>query len=299
MTELRVGTRGSDLALIQTRWVCDLLRKAHPTMGIEEVIIQTAGDRAPQAPMDENWLVGSFVSALEAALVENRIDFAVHSYKDLPSQSPKELVIAAVPEREVVHDVLVTRESHDLDSFFQSQTHKRIGTSSPRRSAQLSRSGNIEIVPIRGNVPTRLRKLQQKNLDAIVLAAAGLKRLGIAPEHAIELPTDRFVPTPAQGALAVQCRTDSDTDRLLAALDHAVSRKVVDAERSFLKCIGAGCQTPIAALAHIEGDAIKLQAQLFSEDHHELYEAIESGTDPFVVGSRLADRIMRQEGEMK
>ena len=156
MTLLRVGTRGSDLALKQTGWVCDRLRAANPSIEIEQVIIKTHCDSVPEQPIDESWPVGAFVSALEGALLADRIDVAVHSNKDLQTAATPGLTIAAVPVREAVHDVLLTRDQLQLDEL---PSFARIGTSSPRRAAQMKRLVDCEIVPLRGNVPTRIAKL--------------------------------------------------------------------------------------------------------------------------------------------
>ena len=197
MTRLRVGTRGSDLALRHTRWVCDLLRGVDADLEFEEVVIKTHGDIATGQPLDTDFPVGGFVSAIEQALLERRIDFAVHSYKDLPTAPTPGLMIAAVPTRESPHDVLVTRVPVDLGNL---PRGIRLGTSSPRRAAQMRRQGEVEIVPVRGNVPTRVAKVKSGELDGVVLAAAGLKRLGLRPPNLIDLPVDQFVPPPPHGA---------------------------------------------------------------------------------------------------
>lgn len=291
---LRVGTRGSDLALWQARWVAEQLRSAHPSLSVEEIIIKTHGDIAADQRIDADWPVGGFVGAIEEALAAGRIDFAVHSYKDLPTQTTPSLTIAAVPSRELVNDVLVTHTTVDLDHL---PRGFRLGTSSQRRAAQFSRlCRDIQIVPIRGNVPTRIAKIGRDNLDGVVLAAAGLKRLGIDPPHRIDLPTDRFVPSPAQGALAVQTRVNCPAAELIKVLDDDESRRAVDAERSFLQAIGAGCHTPVGALATIDGAKISLHGQLFSDDHQRVAEGVEAGEDSKTVGRRLALRLI---GELK
>ncbi len=289
MTRLRVGTRGSDLALWQSRWVADRLREAHPSLTIEEVIIKTHGDLATEQRFDGDWPVGAFVGAIERALSAQRIDLAVHSYKDLPTASASGLVIAAVPPREVVHDVLVTREAVDLSRL---RPGFRLGTSSPRRAAQFRRLGDVEIVEIRGNVPTRVAKIERENLDGVVLAAAGLRRLGINPPHRVDLPTDRFVPSPAQGALAIQTRESGDAWELVKVLDHETTRRGVEAERSFLGTVAGGCHVPIGALATLDGVTISLLGQLFSEDGTRVAEAVEVGDDPQQVGVCLANRLI-------
>ncbi|MGB2985649.1 MAG: hydroxymethylbilane synthase [Phycisphaerae bacterium] len=293
MTTLRAGTRGSDLALWQTRWVVDRLRAAHPSVTIDEVVIKTHGDVATEQKFDADWPVGGFVGAIEQALARGHIDFAVHSYKDLQTAVTPGLVIAAVPPREVVHDVLVTREALDLDHL---RPGFRLGTSSPRRAAQFRRLGDLVIVPIRGNVATRIATIKRDNLDGVVLAAAGLKRLGINPPHRIDLPTDRFVPSPAQGALAVQTRENDIAATLVKTLDDEHSRRGVEAERSFLRAIGAGCHVPVGALATVDAAALSLHGQLFSEDGSRMAEAVETGDDPQQVGPMLADRLMRELG---
>ena len=293
MTRLRVGTRGSELALWQTRWVCDKLRERHPALQIEEVIIKTHGDTAKDQLFSADWPVGGFVKAIEDALINGRVDFAVHSYKDLPTAVTGGLIVAAVPERAAVHDVLLTRTEFDLSNVPVGFT---IATSSARRTAQLRRLGPVEIVPIRGNLPTRVAKLERENLDAVVLAAAGLTRLGIRHPHMTDLPTDRFVPSPAQGALAVQAQGGTVAARLATAIDHPPSRRAVDAERSFLTAINAGCHTPVGALAAVDDSMITLRAQLFSDDGSRWAEDVEVGDDPAVIGQQLAERLMTQLG---
>ena len=291
MTRLRVGTRGSKLALWQTNWVCDALRGAHPSLDIEQVIIKTHGDMVTDKDFGRDWPVGAFVSALENALTEGRIDFAVHSFKDLQTAETAGLTIAATPPREVAHDLLLTRTDLRLEDL---PAGARIGTNSPRRAAQFLRLGDFEIVPIRGNVPTRVAKIERENLDAVVLAAAGVKRLGIDYPHVIELPTDQFLPAPAQGALAVQTQKDSEAAKLVAVIEHPPTRRAVVAERSFLKGVNAGCHTPIGALATVDQERISLHARLFSDDYARSVEGVESGDDPAAVGLTLADRLLRE-----
>ncbi len=289
MTTLRVGTRGSDLALWQTRWVCAELRKLHPDLQIQEMIIKTQGDKTADQPFGSGWPVGAFVHAIEQALLINLIDFAVHSYKDLQTACTQELTIAAVPKRAAVHDVLLTREPVDLDHL---PGGFRVGTSSPRRVAQISQLGDVVIVPTRGNVPTRLSKLNEEDLDGIVLAAAGLERLGIDHEPRLDLPTDRFVPAPAQGALAIQTRESDGVAEIIHPLDDAPSRLAVEAERAYFRGLNAGCHTPAGALATIDGSTITLKAQLFSDDGTHIVEATEIGEDPHVIGIAIAERLL-------
>ncbi len=291
MTRLRVGTRGSDLALRQTRWVCDLVQTVKAGVEFEEIVIKTHGDIASAQPLDTDFPVGGFVSAIEQALLEGRIDFAVHSYKDLPTAATPGLMIVAVPIREVPHDVLVTREPVDLERL---PNGLKLGTSSPRRAAQFRRLAEVRIVAIRGNVPSRVAMVEKGEVDGVVLAAAGLKRLGLRPPNLIDLPIDRFVPAPAQGALAVQVREADSIAALVAAIEHRPSRLAVESERSFLRSLHAGCHTPVGALAAMNGNTISLHGQLFSDDGLRMVEGVETGDDPQAVGTSLAGRLAQE-----
>jgi len=256
---------------------------------IEEVIIQTHGDVAKDQHFDADWPVGGFVGALEQALARRDIDFATHSYKDLQTAVTLGLAIAAVPMREVVYDVLVTNHDIDLDAL---PSGFRVGTSSPRRAAQFRRLGDVRIVPVRGNVPTRVAKVGGGEVDGVILAAAGLKRLEIEPAFVTPLPVERFVPAPAQGAVAIQTRDEAEIMVMVGAIDDAGSRRRVEAERSFLSAIGAGCHTPVGALATLNGDSVSLDAQLFSDDGVHEVRGTETGTDGSRVGRVLADRLL-------
>ncbi len=287
MTLLRIGTRGSDLALVQTRIVCSLIQAAQPDVQFQEIIIRTHGDKATHQPFDIHWPAGGFTGAIEQALLRDEIDLAVHSYKDLPTAITPGLTIAAVPPREFPHDVLVCDGEVDLTAL---PAGFRIGTSSPRRAAQFRYfCAGVTIHPLRGNVPTRLAKLEDGELDAVVLAAAGLRRLQIAPHHAIDLPVARFVPAPAQGALAVQVRKGCEMEQIVAPINHMESRLAVDSERAFLSTIGAGCHTPAAALATIVNGQIHLIAHLFSDDGLRMVNGNQQGTDPLALGKQLAE----------
>ncbi|UCG86641.1 MAG: hydroxymethylbilane synthase [Gemmatimonadota bacterium] len=289
MSGLRVGTRGSELALRQTDSVIERLRAVHPSLCVELVTIRTHGDIATDRGFDESWPVGAFVSALERALLDGRIDVAVHSYKDLQTRPTEGLAIAAVPVREAVHDVLLTNGPLRLEEL---PAGARLGTSSPRRAAQIQRLGDFEVIPVRGNVPTRIAKLQTDNLDGVILAAAGLRRLGIEHPCRIDLPPHSFVPAPGQGALAVQVRAGSEAAELVAMLDDAATRGAVTAERSFLRETNAGCRVPAGALAAVDGRKVSLHARLFSNDHSHDVDGVESGTDPETVGATLARRLL-------
>jgi hydroxymethylbilane synthase len=295
MSVLRIGTRGSPLALRQTEVVCDALRRAHPSLRLEVVTIKTAADLHPEAAIGEGWPVGGFTSALEETLAAGTIDVAVHSHKDLPTRAAPGLIVAAVPTRGPASDVLVTERPVGLSEV---PAGFRIGTSSPRRAAQLRRfvPGAV-VVPIRGNVTTRLEKVGGA-VDGVVLALAGLVRLGTAPPHALELPQERFVPAPGQGALAVQAREGEPTlrDLLRAIHDEAAARQVA-AERAFLARLGPGCRTAAAALARGERGSLVLHGQLFGAEGRAMVEGRERGGDPLIMGTALADRLRRELGE--
>jgi hydroxymethylbilane synthase len=249
---LRLGSRASALAMAQSGTIAAAVAARSPEVTVEIVPVVTTGDASAGLAFDSVGTVGMFVTEIERALLDDRIDFAVHSLKDLPTAPTPGLVIAAVPPRANPFDVLVRRTRAPLPAA------PRIGTGSPRRAAQLlARRPDATIAPLRGNVDTRLRKLDAGEFDAIVLAAAGLERLGLYArldgEGRLE-PLDllKMVPAPAQGCLGVQCRaTDDATRRILAILDDADSRAAATAERALLAALGGGCHAPIAAFAHV------------------------------------------------
>jgi hydroxymethylbilane synthase len=245
---LRIGTRGSPLALWQTRRVAAQIRTAVPDVATEETILNTRGDQDRSVPIAQLGHKGVFTEALESALRERRIDLAVHSLKDLPVEPADGLTIAAVLLREDARDVLVSERAACLSALPAAAT---IGTSSARRAAQvLAAKRDLVVTPIRGNVETRIRKTLAGEYDAIVVAAAGVHRLGLSIHVAEYLPFDRFLPAPGQGALAVQCRSDdSELIATLSVVDEEHLRAEVTAERTFLECLGGGCATPVGAFA--------------------------------------------------
>ncbi|HEY3750752.1 MAG TPA: hydroxymethylbilane synthase [Pseudonocardiaceae bacterium] len=249
---VRIGTRGSALALAQTQLMADALTAAGAT--VEIITVTTPGDRS-SAPIP-NIGIGVFTSALRDALANGDIDVAVHSYKDLPTAPDPRLVLAAVPVREDPRDVLIARDGLTLGELSSGST---VGTGAPRRAAQLNALGlGLVVVPIRGNVDTRLRKVADGELDAVVLARAGLARLGRLAEITEVIEPIQMLPAPAQGALALECRVnDMDTEHLLkSCLDDESTRLAVTAERSMLAALEAGCSAPVGALADVVDDLV-------------------------------------------
>jgi hydroxymethylbilane synthase len=294
---LRLGTRGSKLALAQSTMVADAIRE-RTGRPVELVEIMTPGDLS-SAPIPQLG-VGVFVSALRDALVAKDIDLAVHSYKDLPTAQPDDLVIAAVPPRADARDALVARDGMTLNEL---PDDARVGTGALRRIAQLNALGRRLVpIPVRGNVDTRLRKVANGELDAVVLARAGLVRLGRGDEATEILDPMLMLPAPAQGALAVECRVDEvDLVELLGALDDETSRAAVVAERSLLAELEAGCSAPIAAMAEVaegdDGPEIYLRGAVFSLDGTVAIKLSRTGTlaRAAEVGQLLA-RDLRDEG---
>lgn len=273
VSTVRIGTRGSRLALAQTAIVTEALTAVVGPM--EVVPISTRGDAISAQRPRAGWVEtdGQFTQELERALLDDQVDLVVHSYKDLPTGPVDGLVIGAVLPRADARDCLVTRDGSGLEGL---PFGAWIGTSSPRRAAQLAAvRSDLIAMPIRGNVETRLRRLEAGEFDAVILAAAGLDRLGISVSAEARLPFDLMLPAPAQGALAVQLRTDAT--RLRAAVeraDHAATRVAVDAERALLRRIGGGCLAPLGALAEVVEDRLRLRAAF--EDADGIYHRAEA-----------------------
>ena len=307
---LRLATRGSALALAQSRLVVDGLRSAWPELRVELVTVVTEGDRRRDVPAAALGGKGIFTAAVQEAVLDGRADLAVHSAKDLAAAQVPGLVLAAVPEREDPRDVLVGR--HRLTGLDDLAPGARVGTGSPRRVALLRwLRPDLELVPIRGNVDSRVRRVHAGELDAVVLAAAGLRRLGLAREAAVPLDPETFTPAPGQGALAVEARED-DTDALglLSALTHRPSRVTLRAERSFLQRLGGSCTLPAGALAGgpglkrspgrsgAAGRSLEIQGFLSALDGKGLVRERLRGPadDPEGLGRTLADRLLDASG---
>lgn len=296
---LRVGTRGSALAQAQTASVIHSLRQQYSNLPIETVIIRTSGDHQHYE------VVGAFVKELQEALLQSRIDVAVHSLKDLPTQHVEGLTLAAVPPRADARDVLVSR----YETLSDLPPGARVGAGSLRRSAQIKRlRRDLQYLPLTGNVDTRIRKLREEQYEAIVLAAAGLERLGFleSPEdktlstpEGVELylytfDPEQVLPAPGQGALALECRQDDiATMELLKPLDHLPTRYAVTAERAFLHALGGGCRIPIAAHATVQGDRLILKGRVVDPEGTEaISESIEGDVgEAVLLGTQLAQRL--------
>lgn len=292
MTPLRIGTRGSRLALAQARIAADTL--AALGRPLELVPITTRGDAISARRPRAGWVTadGQFTRELERALLAHRVDLVVHSYKDLPTAAVDGLAIGAVLPRADARDCLITRAEGGLEGL---PFGARVGTSSVRRAAQLaSARRDVVAVPIRGNVETRLRRLAAGELDALVLAAAGLDRLGLEPSHRVRLPFELMLPAPAQGALALQVRSD-DAPLLaaLAGLDDGPTRVAVEAERALLRRIGGGCLAPLGALGEVRGDVLRLRAA-YEDEAGALHrvEAVGSSGAPEAVVAEAAAGIL-------
>lgn len=287
-----IGSRRSRLALIQAESVITQLRKSHPFVPLSLTKISTTGDRDKRPFGEQVGGDGVFVKELEQALLDGRIDVAVHSLKDLPTQIPQGLSLAAAPLRLDPRDVLISRGQ----KLSELPPGARAGTGSPRRTVQLlSLRPDLEIVSLRGNVDTRLRKVESGELDAIVLAAAGLMRLGREDRITEYLSTESFLPPAGQGALGIEIRQDdAETRAIVSSLNHQPSWCSVLAERTFLREVGGGCRAPIGALGTITNDALRLEGMVADPKDNTILHAIEEGSilAPAAVGVRLAGRLL-------
>jgi len=255
--ELRIGTRGSQLALYQANWVKERLMEAHPNFKVAVVKIKTTGDKIQDAPLAKIGGKGLFVKEIEEALIQKRIDLAVHSIKDVPTEFPKGLHLSVITKREDPRDVFISRDGRTLKELPQ---RAKIGTSSLRRQAQLLHFRNdFELISLRGNLDTRLKKIKTMNLDGIVLALAGIKRLGLEENITEIIPTEISLPAIGQGALGIETRMDDkEVEDLVWFLNDQDSSIAVSAERAFLKKLEGGCQVPIAAYARIVGLTLQI-----------------------------------------
>jgi hydroxymethylbilane synthase len=286
---LVIASRGSQLALWQARWVCAQLTGLGHECRIE--IIKTTGDKITDVPLAKVGTKGLFTKEIEEALLDGRADLAVHSLKDLPTELPDGLVLAAVPEREDPRDAVVGKTLADLPPG------ARVGTSSLRRSAQLRKlRPDLEIESVRGNLDTRLRKLDEGQYDAILLAAAGLKRLGWGGRIAEILPAETMCPAVGQGALAIETRASGAGRDAVRALDHADTHAAVLAERGLLGALGGGCQVPIGAFATVDGGNLRLLGLVASPDGGEVVRGESRGSvaDGESLGRALGNELLER-----
>lgn len=288
-----IGARGSQLSLAQTNWIISELTTVNPDTEFEIKIIKTKGDTdaRPLFTIDQK---GIFEKEIDRAVADHEIDFAVHSLKDVPSQIIDNLILSCIPKREIVNDIFISSDGTTLDSIKSGAT---IGTSSLRRAVQVIRKRSDVIVrPIRGNIETRIKKVFAKEFDAVVLAQAGISRLGVDVKFT-QLSTDDFSPSPGQGALAIVSRTDdSDTIKMVKKIEDADSRLEIEAERSLSNYIDSGCRFPIGAYAKSNGDEMILSVSAFSVDGKKSLYVTKSGkkNDPHslgkIVGEELQDK---------
>ena len=298
MSELVIATRGSQLALAQAHWVASELERIEPGLSVRLEIIKTQGDKILDVALAKVGGKGLFVKEIEDALLEGRAHLAVHSMKDVPAELPPGLMLAGVSGREDPRDVLITRPAGGgLDDLPQGA---KVGTSSLRRAAQLlAKRPDLEIVTLRGNVDTRLRKLTEQGLDAIVLAAAGLNRLGLMRPEYRPLETGQMLPAVGQGALGLECREDDQHTRSLAkALSHDETTFAVQAERAFLARLEGGCQVPIAGHAVVQGGRVLFSGLVADLQGKELIRRqAEAAPDQAAeLGRRIADEVLAAGG---
>jgi hydroxymethylbilane synthase len=295
VTAIRIGTRGSPLARWQASWVGEQLRARFPTLRVEYELVQTQGDRVLGVPLSLVGGKGLFVKEIEDALIAGRVDLAVHSVKDIPADLPAGLGLTAIPEREDPRDVLISSSARALVDL---PPGARVGTSSLRRRAQLLyRREDLQIMSLRGNVDTRIRKLEAGQVDAVVLAAAGVRRMGLMEKVVQIFSPEEFVPAIGQGALGIETREDDPvTLGLVGFLDHGPTRLCVDAERAFLRELNGGCQVPIGALATIEGESVRIRGMVADVNGHPMLRDELSGSldDVSRLGKELARRLLEQ-----
>ena len=296
--QLRIGTRGSALALWQAEWVRSQLLATHEGFAIELVVIKTTGDKILDVPLAKVGGKGLFVKEIEEALLDGRADLAVHSVKDMLAELPQGLHLVCMPPREDPRDVLVSRIGKGLDEL---PIGARVGTSSLRRTSQLLYlRPDLRIETLRGNVDTRLRKLESEGLDAIILAAAGIKRMGLSHVISEYLEPERMLPAVGQGAMGIETRTDDVfTNQVMASLAHQQTMITVQAERAFLKRLEGGCQVPIGAHATMENETVLLTGMVADLQGNRLIRKVLQGDPqhPEVVGTRLAEAVLDAGGQ--
>ena len=294
--KLVVGTRGSNLAIVQTNWVLDQLKKENPGVEFEVKIIKTKGDLIKDLPLDKIGDKGLFVKEIEKSLLDGEIDMAVHSMKDMPSYLPEGLKFAHSPKREDPRDALIFKEGYkSLDDLPQGA---RIGTGSKRRKYQLLKHRpDLEIVPIRGNIETRIKKIETEKLDGVVLAASGLRRAGLDDKIDYYIPTDIMLPAPAQGILALEIREDDkETEKIIDSIKDDITKIQIDAERGFLIGVNGSCHIPMGAYCEIEGEKITLTGLYGDGEGKKIVVQSQVGTlaDAPKIGYELAKSVLKE-----
>jgi hydroxymethylbilane synthase len=296
--KFKIGTRGSSLALTQSRWVKSMIEEKHPDVSVELVRITTKGDKIVDSALNKIGGKGLFVKEIEDALLRKDVDLAVHSIKDVPAELPEGLCLAVFPEREDPRDAFISKE---YASIYDLPEGSSVGTGSLRRSSQLlSIRPDLKIIPMRGNVDTRIKRLESGDFQAIILAAAGLKRLSLSGNIRQLLSTDECLPAIGQGALGLETREgDSTILGIINFLNHRETELTVRAERAFLKRLEGGCQVPIAGLGVIEGASIRLRGMVAELDGSRIIkdEAIGPDDKPEELGSALAERLLQAGAE--
>lgn len=290
---LRIATRRSRLALWQAEHVAARLRAAHPDLEVELVPMVTEGDRILDRSLAEVGGKGLFIKELEVAMFEGRADLAVHSMKDVPAELPEGMTLAIVLERADPHDAFISNRHASVAQLPQGA---RVGTSSLRRQSQLRHTRpDLQILQLRGNVETRLRKLDEGDYDAIILAAAGLKRLGLEARIASLVPTEASLPAVGQGIIGIECRAGDDaTLARLAALEHRDTRLCLDAERSFAARLQGSCTSPVAGFAELSGGRLRLRGRVGAPDGSRMYadEVAGPASEGVALGRSLAERLL-------
>lgn len=298
MDKLRIGTRGSQLALWQAHWVKSELEKEHKGLTVELEIIKTTGDKITDVPLAQVGGKGLFVKEIEEALLDDRVHLAVHSMKDVPTEFPEGLSLRCITEREDPRDALLTTDGSKIADLKQGA---RIGTSSLRRSSQLfKKRPDFEICQLRGNLDTRIRKLEEGQFDAIILASAGLRRLGWADKISEYIDPEFMIPAIGQGALGIESKTANDeVNAMIDFFNHDNTSIAVKAERACLKRLEGGCQVPIAAFGTIEGGILTMNGLVASVDGKNIITANASGPvkDCEALGIKLAEDLLSQGGD--
>jgi hydroxymethylbilane synthase len=293
----KIGTRGSKLALIQTNYVVNILKIIIPETVIDIRIIKTSGDIMQDVSLLKIGGQGVFVKEIEDALLSRKIDLAVHSMKDVPGEIPEELMFAAILPREDVRDVLVARDNIKMEFM---PKGAKIGTGSQRRGAQIKAIiPDVNIVPLRGNIDTRLKKIETENLTGVILAAAGMKRMGLAGRITQFLPVETMLPAVGQGALGLQIRRDDTAlAKACAGLNDATTAAEVSAERSFLRALEGGCRLPIAALGKLDGRGLSLEGMVAAPNGSTMIREKINGAkeEAEELGKKLAEIILEKGG---